>query len=78
MKDIVIKGRTVLREIFVLLGSIVCAEVLNLCSILHFGTSAVELVSMAGFVLVLGIIVYLLLWIVRLIVLLICKIFKIK
>lgn len=78
MKDVVIKGWKIRRELWILFFCFVAAEGTNLFAILKYSRPAIELLSMIGFVLVFTLVIYLLIWIVRLIVLLFCKIFKIK
>ena len=76
MKDIVIRGRVLRRELFVLLGCMVVAVGVNVYAVLHFSRPAVELVTQMGFTVCTALAIYLVLWVVRLGVLLavaICK-----
>ena len=66
------------REIVILAILFVLSEIVNLVTIIRFDRPASELLSQLGFVLILTLGTYLLLWIVRIVVLLALKIFKIK
>lgn len=70
MKDIVIKGASVRRELFILLGCFVAAVGLNIFAIIKYSRPATELVSMIGYVIFAAVCIYLVLWILRLLVLL--------
>lgn len=71
MKDIVISGKVLKRELFIFLGCVAASWLLNVYSIIHYTRPAIELVSTIGYVVVLAVIVYLALWLPRLIVLLV-------
>lgn len=75
MKDIVIKGTSIKRELWVLLGCFIAAYGLNIYSILHWHRPATELFMTIGYVIVFTVGIYVALWIVRLVVLLIKSIF---
>ena len=70
MKDIVIKGTSIKRELWVLLGCFIAAYGLNIYSILHWSRPATELYMTIGYVVVFAVGIYVALWIVRLVVLL--------
>lgn len=70
MKDIVIKGTSIKRELWVLLGCFIVAYGLNIYSILHWSRPATELYMTIGYVVVFAVGIYVGLWIVRLVVLL--------
>ena len=78
MKDIVIKASHIRRELWVLLGCLVVAYGMNIYAIIHFARPAKELYMTIGYVVVTALIIYILLWIVRLIVLLITRLFSKK
>ena len=78
MKDIVIKASHIRRELWVLLGCLVVAYGMNIYAIIHFARPAKELYMTIGYVVVTALIIYVLLWIVRLIVLLITRLFSKK
>lgn len=69
MKDIVISGKVIRRELFVLLGCVAASWLLDVYSVIHFSRPAIELVSTIGYVIVLAVIVYVVLWIPRLLIL---------
>ena len=75
MKDIVIKGTSIKRELWVLLGCFVAAYGLNIYSIIRWSRPASELYMTIGYVIVFTVGIYVALWIVRLFVLLIKSIF---
>jgi hypothetical protein len=78
MKDIIIKASHIRRELWVLLGCLVVAYGMNIYAIIHFARPAKELYMTIGYVIVTALIIYVLLWIVRLIVLLITRLFSKK
>ena len=78
MKDIVIKASHIRRELWVLLGCFIVAYGMNIYAIIHFARPAKELYMTIGYVIVTALIIYVLLWIVRLIVLLITRLFSKK
>ena len=67
MKDIVISGKTLKRELWVLLGCLVAAFGVNVFAVLHYSRPAVELVSQVGFTVCTALILYLLCWLVRIV-----------
>jgi len=76
MKDIVISSKVVRRELFVALGCFIAAFCLNVYAIIHYSRPATELFSQIGYVVVCAVVIYLLLWLVRLIILLVRQIVK--
>lgn len=73
MKDILIKGTTIKREIIFYLASLLIAILLNVYSIWKFGTEWNELFTQFFVVLILSFVIYLLLWPLRLLVRLIFR-----
>ena len=67
MKDIVIPGKRIKQELRILAITIGIAVVLNLFSIIKFKTNWVELVSQLHVVIALGIAIYILVFLLRLI-----------
>ncbi len=76
MKDFIIKGKTIERELKVLLGCAVFAYLLNIYAIIKHGTSWAELITMLHYVVLLAIAVYVFLWLPRLLIKLIRLLFK--
>ncbi len=70
MKDIVITGRRVRLELYILFASFAIAELVNLFSIIKYETPWTELFSQIGFVLILTVIIYAVQWLLRLLFLL--------
>lgn len=68
MKDITIPGKTIRRELLILLLSIGIAVVLNIYSIIAYGTEWKELITTFHIVLLLGLVIYLLMGLVRLLI----------
>ena len=78
MKDIIIKASHIRRELWVLLGCLVVAYGMNIYAVIHYVRPAKELYMTIGYVIVTAIVIYLLLWVVRLIVLLFVRLFTKK
>jgi len=78
MKDIVITSSSIKRELFVLLGCFIVSEIVNLVAIIKFGRPMLELLSSIGFVIVFAVVIYLVLWVLRLVILLVKTIFSKK
>ena len=76
MKDFIIKGKTIERELKVLLGCAVFACLLNVYAIIKHGTSWAELITTLHYVALLALAVYVLLWLPRLLVKLIRLLFS--
>ncbi len=66
MKDIVITGAKVRRELLILLACFAVAECINAGAIIWYSRPAAELVTMLGYVIVVTVIIYLLVLILRL------------
>jgi len=67
MKNIIIPGRRIARELLILIGCVVIALVVNIYAILKYKTEWKELVTTLHITIVLGVIIYIALGIVRLI-----------
>lgn len=78
MKDIVIKGSDIRRELYILLGSFIAACAVNIGTIIAYDRPWSELYSQIGYVVFLSIIIYFLLFIIRMLLLLVRKIFTRK
>ena len=78
MKDIVISGRVVRRELFILLALLVVAEGCNLGAILTYHRPFTELVTPVGFVLTLTLLLYLATGVLRFVIWLILRLFRKK
>lgn len=76
MKDITIKAKTIKRELFFILLSIILAFVMNIVGIALHGTQWKELLTQIHVVLILSLIIYILVWFVRLLVMLVRLPFK--
>ena len=76
MKDIVIPGRTIRRELFILLGCRLAAILVNVYAVVHFQRPVVEVVTQVGFTVCVALAIYLALWVVRLLVLLVASLYK--
>jgi len=75
MKDIIVSVKAQKRELIILLCCFVAAVGLNVFAIIKYVRPASELISQIGFVIVIAIIIYLLLWMLRLIVIGLTSIF---
>lgn len=76
MKDLVITGRTVRRELLILLGCFIAGMLTNVGAIIAYGRPFSEFFTQIGFVIVFSVILYFALWVIRLIVLLIRNILR--
>ena len=65
MKDIVITSKTLAREMWVLIGCFVVANVVNVCAIIGYDRPWSELYSQIGFVVATSVLIYLLMWVLR-------------
>lgn len=65
MKNIVITPRQLRRELFIWLFCLIAAIGLNIYSIIHYNTNWSELYSQIGYVFVISIAIYLILWVFR-------------
>ena len=66
MKDTVITADVKRRELWILLGCFVVANVINWVAIIKFATPLYEVFSQIGYVVVTTCILYILLWVLRL------------
>lgn len=71
MKDIVITGKALKRELWVLLGCLAAAYCLNVYAVLHYSRPAVELFNQIGFTVCAALVLYLLCWLVRIVALIV-------
>ena len=78
MKDIIIKGTTLRRELLWLLACFVAAFLVNTYAVVHFDRPAVELFSQLGCVVVITACFYIVLAIVRILLMLISIPFRKK
>ena len=76
MKDIIITGRVIRREIIIVIVCLLVAELINLGAVIHYNRPASELVSMIGFVAFTAVIIYLILALLRAVAGLVCRIFR--
>jgi hypothetical protein len=76
MKDVTIKGKSIKRELWILLGCFIFAVCVNIFAIIKYSRPAKELITMIGYVIAVAIITYIALWIIRLIVMLIIWIIR--
>jgi hypothetical protein len=76
MKDIVIPARTVRRELLVILGCFLASFCTNIGAVIAYHKSWTEIFSQIGYVLVIAVCIYALLWVIRLICLIIKKLIK--
>lgn len=76
MKDIVIPARTVRRELLVILGCFLVSFCTNIGAVIAYHKSWTEIFSQIGYVLVIAVCIYALLWVIRLICLIIKKLIK--
>ena len=68
MKDVIISGRRIAREFLILFSCIVIALVVNIYSILKYKTEWKELVTTLHITIAVGVVIYILLGLLRLIV----------
>jgi hypothetical protein len=76
MKDIVIPARTVRRELLVILGCFLASFCTNIGAVIAYHKSWTEIFTQIGYVLVIAVCIYALLWVIRLICLIIKKLIK--
>jgi len=65
MKPIIITPKRIRKELFIWLGALLIAVLLNVYSILKYKTSWTELVSQLGYVIAISIVLYLLAALIR-------------
>lgn len=68
MKDIVIKGKDIVRELYVYLLSFVVAFVMNIAAVIIYDRPLIELVSQIGYVVFISIGIYFILLLIRLLI----------
>ena len=76
MKDLLIRGKWIKRELYFLLLSFALAVVMNIVGILKHGTQWKELLTQLHVVVILSFVIYILLWFIRLLIMLVLKPFK--
>ena len=76
MKDIVITGKAVRKELMVLAGCLISAIVDNLVAIIKYDRPWTEIVSMIGYEVMICLVLYLILVLIRLVVFLCKKVFN--
>ena len=75
MKDLVISGKKVKRELLIALGCFICAVLINIICIIVYHSQWHEIFTQIGFTIFVAIALYLLLLLIRLIILACRKIF---
>lgn len=78
LKDSVITGRQKTREILIFLACFAVAFCINIYSIVKFSTPWTEVFTQIGFVCLITGVLYVLLWVIRIIVMLVKKLLKKK
>lgn len=78
LKDSVITGKQKTREIIIFLACFVVAFCINIYSIIKFATPWTEVFTQIGFVCIITGVLYVLLWVIRIIVMLVKKLVKKK
>jgi len=68
MKDLVIKGKWIRRELIILAVLFLAAVITNVIGIVKHDTRWIEMISQIHVVLILTLVLYLLLWLLRLII----------
>lgn len=68
MKDIIIPGRRLKNELLVLIGCFAAAFCTNIFAVIKYSRPFTELFTMIGFVVALTLVIYFLLWVVRIVV----------
>jgi hypothetical protein len=68
MKDVTIKGKSIKRELWILLGCFVAAVCVNIFAIIKYSRPAKELITMIGYVIAVAFLLYLLLLLIRLVI----------
>lgn len=76
MKDIIISGKVLKRELLVLLGCFLAALGVNVYSIIKYKTPFYEIFTQIGYVLLLMLIIWVAVTVIRLVVYLIAKLIK--
>lgn len=76
MKDLIISGEKVRRELLVLLCCFIIGMLTNVGAIIAYDRPFVEFFTQIGFVIVFSLILYIALWIIRLIVMLVRQVVR--
>ena len=76
MQDIIITSKRLKKELYLLLFCFIITNIIHIAAIISYQTSWWELLSQMGYVLVISIALYLLLWLIRLLYLLLKLPFK--
>lgn len=76
MKDIVITGKKLRNELFIILGCFIAACLLNVYAIIKYSRPVSELITMIGFVIAAAVLIYVALLLVRIVVAIIVYIIK--
>lgn len=74
MKDLVISACRIRRELRFAAAAFLVAFAANLYAVVHFDRPWYELLTQLGYVVVITVVIYLLLWIPRLLVALVCRV----
>ncbi len=77
MKDFVISAKAIRRELYIFLASFIFGFIVNIYAIIVYDRPWIELLTQLGWVLFIAFLVYLLLAIIRIIIYLIVRFFKI-
>lgn len=75
MKDIVIKGRAIRTELIVAAACLLVAFSLNVYAVIHYSRPLTELAGSLGYVVVVAAALYALLWLPRLLILILKRLF---
>lgn len=76
MKDLVISGKKVKKELMIALGCFICAVLINIICIIVYHSQWHEVFSQIGFTVFVAVVLYVLLLIIRLLVLACRKLFS--
>ncbi|MEE4213486.1 MAG: hypothetical protein V2I34_00370 [Bacteroidales bacterium] len=68
MKDLVIKGKRIINELIILASLFILSFIINITGIIIHDTAWIELLSQLHVVFILTLVLYILLWVVRLII----------
>ena len=68
MKDLVIRGNWLKKELIIFASTFIFAFIVNIIGIIKHNTQWIELVSQLHVVFILAVVLYILLWLVRLII----------
>ena len=76
MKEIVISPKVIRRELWIMLGCFLFAVLFDLFAIIKYGRPFAELFRTVGYVLTTAVVIYLALALLRLLVFVICRLFR--